>query len=167
MLSTLGINPILLIGQGLSFGVVFFVLNKFLFPQVRKALQERRDAVSKTFADQVAIETRLQEFDKEQKAAQRKAAEDVQRLMTEAKEQAAATKLDLVAKAREAAAAEVALAHKRIEQDQINAEAEVGKHAKTLAQSIVNELLSSKAADPAWQAAQLKSSMDALKQSHE
>lgn len=167
MLETLGINPLLLIGQIISFGIVYLVLSRVLFPRIKTALAERREAVSKTFADQAAIESRLQEFDKEQKAAQKKAAEDVQKLIAEAKESAAATKAELVAKAREAAAAETLTAQKRIEQEKVNAEAEVAKHAKSLAQSIVKELLAEKASDPNWLDAQNKAGISQLKKSHE
>lgn len=164
MLETLGINPILLIGQIIAFGIVFFVLNRFLYPQIRTALQERREAVSKTFADQAAIENRLREFDAEQKAAQKRAAEEIQKLIAEAKESAAVTRQDLVAKAKEAAAAELAAAQKRIEQERINAEAEVAQYAKTIAQSIVQEILADKASDPKWQQSQVQASISALKQ---
>ena len=164
LFQSLGINPILLIAQAISFGVVYFVLNKFLFPQVQKALAERRDAVAKTFADQAAIETRLKLFDEEQKAGQKKAAEEVQRIMTDAKSAADATKVELVAKAREAADAEVAMAKTRIQQEQLNAEAEVSQHAKAVAQSIVKELLAEKAGDPSWQQSQVQAGISALKQ---
>ena len=164
MLNSLGINPVLLIAQIISFGVVYFALNKFLFPQVRKALDERREAVAKTFADQASIETRLKQFDEEQKAGQKKAAEDVQKLMNEAKDSAAATKTELVARAREAADAEVSGAKKRIEQEQLTAEAEVSKHAKSVAQSIVRELLDERASDPAWQQSQVDAAINTLKQ---
>jgi F-type H+-transporting ATPase subunit b len=167
MLETLGINPIHLIGQIIAFGIVFFVLSKYLFPQVRTALQERRDAVSKTFADQASIENRLREFDVEQKAAQKQAAEEIHKLIAEAKESAALTKQELVAKAKESAAAELAAAEKRIEQEKINAEAEVAKYAKTIAQSIVDEILSTKAADSKWQESQLKASLESLKQAQD
>jgi F-type H+-transporting ATPase subunit b len=164
MLETLGINPILLIAQIISFGIVYFVLNKFLFPQVKKALDERRAAVEKTFADQTAIETRLKEFDEEQKVAQKKAAEDVQKMLADAKDSAAATKADLVAKAREAADAEVATAKVRIDQEKQTAEAEVAKRAKDVAQSIVKELLAEKAGDAKWQDSQVKAGINTLKQ---
>jgi len=167
MLETLGINPLLVIAQIISFLIVYFVLSRFLYPQIKTALQARRDAVAKTFADQAAIENRLKEFDQEQKEAHKKAAEDIQKLMAEAKESAAATKRELVAKAQEAAAAEVASAQKRIEQEKVNAEAEVAKHAKTIAQSIVEQLLREKANDATWQNAQVKSSINNLKQSNE
>jgi F-type H+-transporting ATPase subunit b len=164
MLETLGINGLALVAQILSFGIVFFILNKFLFPQVKKALEERRAAVAKTFADQAAIETRLLEFDKEQKASQKQAQEEIQRMLAEAKDAAAITKKDLVAKAQEAANAEVEAAKKRIEQERINAEAEVAKNAKTIAQSIVQQILTDKAADPKWQQQQVEASISALKQ---
>lgn len=164
MLETLGINPLSLIAQALSFGIVFFILNKFLFPRVKTALEERRAAVDKTFSDQATIETRLLEFDKEQKASQKQAQEDIQKMISEAKDAAALTRKDLVAKAQEAAAAELAMAQKRIEQEKISAEAEVATYAKTIAQSIVQELLSEKANDPKWQQAQVDASINALKQ---
>jgi F-type H+-transporting ATPase subunit b len=165
MLDTLGINPLSLIAQVISFGIVYYILNRFLFPQVRTALEQRRAAVDKTFADQAAIETRLQEFDQEQKANQRQAQEEIQRMIAEAKEAAAITRKDLVAKAQEAAAAELAAAQKRIEQEKVTAEAEVAAHAKSIAQSIVQEILAEKAADPKWQRAQVEASINALKQS--
>jgi len=164
MLETLGINPLLLIAQAISFGIVYLILSRFLFPQVRTALNDRREAVSKTFAAQSAIETRLQEFDLEQKASQKRAQEDIQKMIAEAKDAAAVTKKELVAKAQEAAAAEVAAAQKRIEQEKINAEAEVTQHAKTIAQSIVQQILTEKADDPVWQKAQVQSSINAVKQ---
>ncbi len=164
MLETLGINPILITAQIVSFAIVYFIFNRFLYPRLKSAMEERREAISKTFADKAEIEARLQAFDQEQKAAQKKAAEDVQKLMAEAKDSAAATKKELVAKAQEAANAEVALAQKRIEQEQVNAEAEVAKYAKTIAQSIVDQLLSEKAADANWQGAQVKASINTLKQ---
>ena len=160
-------NPITLIAQLISFGIVVVLFIKFLLPMLKKTLTERTAGVSKTFADQSAIETRLAEFDKEQKAAEVKAAEDMQRLIAEAKTSAEATRLDLVAKAKDAAAAEIVAAQKRIEQEKISAEAEVAKHAKVIAQSIVQELLTAKAADQNWQVAQVKSSLDSLKQIHD
>ena len=147
MLETLGINPITLIVQIINFAVVYFAFSKFLYPQLKSALDERKAAVGKTIADQAAIETRLAEFDKQQKAAQKKAAEDVQKLMTEAKDAAEVTKQGLVAKAKEEAAVEIMAAQKRIEQDKAGAEAEVAKHANSIAQSIVKQLLTEKAAD--------------------
>ncbi len=164
MLETLGINPILIIAQMISFAIVYFVFNRFLYPRLKAAMEERREAISKTFADKAEIEARLQAFDQEQKAAHRQAAADIQKLMAEAKDSAAATKRDLVAKAQEAANAEVAAAQKRIEQEQVSAEAEVAKHAKTIAQSIVDQLLSEKAADARWQDSQVKTSINTLKQ---
>lgn len=164
MLETLGINPLLLIAQAISFGIVFYILNRFLFPQVRTALTDRREAVTKTFAAQAAIETRLQEFDQEQKASQKKAQEEIQRMLADAKDSAALTKKDLVAKAQEAAEVELTTAKKRIEQEQVSAEAQVASHAKAIAQSIVEQILTDKAADPAWQKAQIQAGIDAIKQ---
>jgi F-type H+-transporting ATPase subunit b len=164
MFETLGINPLSLIAQIISFGIVYFILSRFVFPPVRKALDERRAAVSKTFEDQAAIEARLLEFDKEQKARQKEAQEEIQRMLAEAKDSAALIKKDLVAKAQEAANAEFALAQKRIEQERISAEAEVATYAKSIAQSIVQEILYEKANDPRWQQAQVEASINALKQ---
>ena len=165
MLESLGINPVLLIAQAISFGVLYYVLNKFLFSQIRTALDERTAAVNKTLADKSEIEHRLQAFEQEQKAAHKKAAEEVQKMMVEAKDAAAATKAELVAKARDSANAEIVVAQKRIEQEKLNAEVEVSKHAKSLAQSIVQQLLAEKSSDPQWQQEQIKASLETLKQS--
>lgn len=165
MLESLGINPVLMLAQAISFGILYYVLNRFLFSQIRGALEERSAAVSKTLADKAEIEHRLQAFEQEQKVAQKKAAEEVQKMMLDAKDAAASTKAELVAKAKDAADAEFATAQKRIEQEKVAAEAEVAKHAKTLAQSIVQQLLSEKASDPQWQQEQIKASLESLKQS--
>jgi F-type H+-transporting ATPase subunit b len=164
ILESLGINPILIIAQMISFAIVYFVFNRFLYPKLKAAMEERREAISKTFADKAEIENRLQAIEQEQKAAQMKTAEEIQRMLSEAKEAAAVTKADLVSKAKEAANAEVAAAQKRIEQEKINAEAEVAAHAKNIAQSIVQQILTDKAADPKWQQQQVEASISALKQ---
>ena len=62
MLESLGINPVLLIAQAISFVILYYVLNKFLFSQIRTALDERTAAVNKTLADKSEIEHRLQAF---------------------------------------------------------------------------------------------------------
>ena len=165
MLDSLGINPIQLLAQIVSFWIIYYALNRFLFPQVRKALDERKAAVVATLEGKAAIETRLAEFAKEQAASQKKAGEDAQRMLNEAKEQAAATKADLVGKAREAGEAELASAKTRIEQEKVAADAEVAKNAKSIAQSIVQQLLNEKATDANWQQEQIKAGIDALKSS--
>jgi F-type H+-transporting ATPase subunit b len=163
VLGNLGINWMVLLAQMLAFGIVYFAFNRFLFPQVRKALDERREAVAKTLEGKAEIETRLAEFSKEQAANQKKAAEDVQALMSDAKSQADKVKADLVAKAKEAADAEIAAAKKRIDAEKAAAEADVAKNAKNIAQSIVTQLLSEKSSDAKWQQEQLKAGIDALK----
>jgi F-type H+-transporting ATPase subunit b len=164
ILDSLGINPILIIAQMISFAIVYFVFNRFLYPRLKAAMEERREAISKTFSDKAEIENRLQAIGQEQKASQMKTAEEVQRMLAEAKEAAAVTKADLVSKAKEAANAEIVAAQKRIEQEKVSAEAEVAAHAKKIAQSIVQQILSDKATDPKWQQSQVEASINAIKQ---
>ena len=104
------------VAQIISFGIVYFVFGKFLYPNKDHLASTPRRESPRHSLIKATIETRLKEFDQEQKAAQKKAAEDIQKLIAEAKDSAAVTKKDLVAKAQEAANAEVAAAQKRIEQ---------------------------------------------------
>jgi len=85
----LGINPVLLVAQIISFGLLFVIFKKFLFGKIQESLAERRQAVEKMFEGKAEMEKKLQEFEAERE--KRKAADEVEakKLLAESKKEAA------------------------------------------------------------------------------
>jgi F-type H+-transporting ATPase subunit b len=77
LLQALGIDVKLLVEQGLAFLILVFILGKFVYPALTKAIDDRR----------AAIEAGLQEAKESQEALQ-KAEADVSKLIEEARKEA-------------------------------------------------------------------------------
>jgi F-type H+-transporting ATPase subunit b len=161
-MGSLGINPVLLVAQLISFSILYWVLNRFLFPVIRKALDERHEAVSRTFADRQEVEKRLAEFEKEQQRLHKQTLEETHQLLEEAKKSAAAVRQELLDKAAAERDREVAKAAERIGRAEQAARQDLAKYATDLAKEIVAKTLASESKNPKFQQDQLKKSLDTL-----
>ncbi|MDP0492065.1 MAG: ATP synthase F0 subunit B [Verrucomicrobiota bacterium JB023] len=105
------------IAQLISFGVVLFILKKFAFGPIQQMLEERRQRIAAGEANLKKIETQLAESEKRTADALEKANADAQRLIDEARDNAAkigesetqkavAAAQNIITKAEEAAKAE-------------------------------------------------------------
>lgn len=114
---TFGVHWSLFISQLISFLVVCIVLKKFAYGPVLEMLDKRRDRIADGEAKLVEIEKKLAASEKEKAALLEKANLDAKRLITEAKDSAAALSEQkaseatsqaqiILAKAQEAARAE-------------------------------------------------------------
>lgn len=171
-MESLGINPVLLIAQLISFTILYLVLNRFLYPVIKKALDERRDAVAKTFSDREEVKRQLEEFTKDQQKEQQKTLEETRRLLDEARKSANASRQELLEQAQKESKRLVEKAQQEIERNQAAAREEVAGYAKQLARQTVDSLLSQKASDPKWQKQQMDKSLKMVaaagrKKSHE
>jgi F-type H+-transporting ATPase subunit b len=87
-IGTLGINLKLFIAQLINFGVILFVLWKWVFTPVAKKLQERTDKIEKSLNDADRISKEKQEFEawrnSEIAAARKEASEVINASQTEA-----------------------------------------------------------------------------------
>lgn len=107
----------LLFWMTLAFGAVFFLVAKFGFPVIVKAIDDRKHYIDSSFdaarkarqqLSEVETEKRMMRMEAEAERADilRTAAEERERMLTEAREQAAGERARLVAEARAEAEAE-------------------------------------------------------------
>lgn len=158
----LGINPVLVIAQIISFTILLVVLKKFLYSRIQAALEERREAVKKTFADKAELEAKLVAFDHERAELQERARASVQEIISQAKKDATDLKRQMVDKAAAESEREFNQAKELISQEKIKAQKDIAVYLEDLNKSVITKLLSQQSQDPAWQKKELHHSLSQL-----
>ena len=133
------------VAEVVAFGIIVFILAKWIIPPVNKAMTARQDAIRKEFADLEAAKSEASQAKDEFTSQIADARHEAARIREEAREQGAA----IIAELREQAQAEanriVEHAHAQIQAERQQAltslRAEVGTLATTLAGRIVGESL--------------------------
>lgn len=129
----------------LAFGIMLFLLGKYVIPPINRAMTDRQDALRKEFSDLEQAKQDAADAEAEFKAQIADARHEAARIREESREQGAA----IIAEMREQAQAESARivehAHAQIDADRKAAlaslRAEVGTLATSLAERIVGESL--------------------------
>jgi F-type H+-transporting ATPase subunit b len=131
------------IAEVIAFGVIIFVLAKYIVPPINKAMTDRQEAIRRQFAELDEAEADARKAEADYKEQLNNAKHEAARIREEAREQGA----QIVQEAREKAHTEadriVEHAHAQIEADRKAAFAslrrDVGSLATTLAGRIVGE----------------------------
>jgi F-type H+-transporting ATPase subunit b len=98
--STLGINWQLLLAQIVNFGVIMFVLAKFVYRPILKLVDDRREATRKAMDDVAKIEHQKHEMDQLRIEQLRKLDEESGQYLDRARRQAEKVQTDMLAKAK-------------------------------------------------------------------
>ena len=128
-----------------AFGVIIWILAKWVIPPINKAMTDRQNAIRKEFADLEEAEDDARKAEKEYKDQLADARHEAAKIREEAREQGAAIIADLRKQAQEES--ERILRHGRAQLEAERAQAlaslrnEVGTMATTLAGRIVGESL--------------------------
>ena len=133
----------------LAFGIILYLLGKYVVPPINRAMTNRQEAIRKEFADLDQAKSDARAAEEEFRGQIADARHEAARIREEAREQGAA----IIAEMREQAQAEanriVEHAHTQIEADRQQAvaslRAEVGTLATDLAGRIVGEALDDQA----------------------
>jgi F-type H+-transporting ATPase subunit b len=131
------------IAEVIAFGVIIFVLAKYIVPPINKAMTDRQEAIRRQFAELDEAEADARKAEADYKEQLNNAKHEAARIREEAREQGA----QIVQEAREKAQTEadriIEHAHTQIEADRKTAFAslrrDVGSLATTLAGRIVGE----------------------------
>jgi F-type H+-transporting ATPase subunit b len=154
-MEALGINPLLLVAQIVSFLILYWVFKKFLYGKIEQALNDRRESVQKTFKDREEIELRLANVEKELEGKRK----DMQKLGTqiedEAKKTAEETRRLIVAKAEAEGEKEITKAKEKIRRETELAKEQLRSEVKNMAKAIVEKVMNEKAGDEKWQQTEL------------
>ncbi|MBI2443182.1 MAG: F0F1 ATP synthase subunit B [Candidatus Levybacteria bacterium] len=88
ILHTFGIDPVLLIAQIINFGIILFVLRKFLYKPVMTMLQERRDEIKKSAEDAQTASKLLEEAHEKERKVLQTAQSEAKKMLEDARKQA-------------------------------------------------------------------------------
>ncbi|MBI3887930.1 F0F1 ATP synthase subunit B [Candidatus Microgenomates bacterium] len=162
-MDALGINPVLLIAQLISFSVLVFVLNRFLYKKIQQSLESRREMVKKTIAHEAETEKRLKALEEERQELHKKNQADVKTLLAQAKKEAEELKKDVLAQTDEKAKRLIENAKITIDQEKTKAENELRTQATILAKEMAKKVIADKVSDKSWQEKELKEGLTKLK----
>lgn len=138
----LGLNPVLLLAQLVSFSVLFIVLKKFLYSSIRKSLNERAKKIKEISEGTALIDKKLQQLEEEKEEMKKKNQEELQKLIAETQKDAEEIKKEIIEQADERGKKMIEDATKRIEQEKEKA-SEILKHeAGQLAAALAAKILS-------------------------
>lgn len=137
----LGIQPIQLLTQTFNFLVLLFILRKFLYKPILKALDDRRKKIEEglSYAEQTKKEFEKSEQKKEE--ILQKALGEARKITQEAKKTAAKIEAEIMAKAEERAKEIIEKARKEAATEREQIEKEVKKEAVEIAARMVEKLM--------------------------
>lgn len=137
-------NPTEFFPMLIAFGVLAFLMAKFVWPMVTKALDERQDAIAGTIAK--AEETRIdaERLLEEYKVQMAEARGDAAKVIEEGRAAAEAIRADLVAKAEAEAEAMLGKARDAIDAEKRAAMAELQSSVADISVAVAGKLIGEK-----------------------
>jgi F-type H+-transporting ATPase subunit b len=141
-MEALGLNPILLVAQLISFGILFFVLKKFLYSKLRKSLEDRRENIRQITVRNTEVEKKLEDIESQKNEMQKKNQIELQNLILETQKNAEQIKKEILEQAENKSKKMVDEASEHIKQEKLNASDELKAEAKKLAKEIAAKILS-------------------------
>lgn len=115
--AVLGLNLTLFIAQVINFGIVLFILWKWVFTPVTKALQARTAKIEKSLNDAERISKEKEDFEKWRHLEISKARQEAATIVTKAQADAGAAKDQILQQTKEEQQKLVDQAKKQIEQE--------------------------------------------------
>ncbi len=107
------LDPGLVIWTWITFGILFFILWKFVLPSLMGSIKNREDMIARSVDDAEEIQKRLEGIKKEQAAIIEKARAQADKILSETRKESEVLRMKLLKKAEKEAAAVVAQARIR------------------------------------------------------
>jgi F-type H+-transporting ATPase subunit b len=107
------LDPGLVIWTWVSFGILFFILSKFVFPPLMENLKNREKTIAKSIDDAAAIEKRLEEIEIEREELLKETNARADELLMKTRSDAEQLKQSLLEKAEKEASAVLEQARKK------------------------------------------------------
>ncbi|MDO8498411.1 MAG: F0F1 ATP synthase subunit B [bacterium] len=84
ILTNFGVKPILLMAQVVNFLILLFILKRFLYKPLLKALDQRKQRIADSLRNAEEIEKRLEQTTKEREERLKKASREAEEILAEA-----------------------------------------------------------------------------------
>lgn len=84
ILEEFGVQPILLIAQGVNFLILLFILKRFLYKPILKVLEDRKEKIAQSLKNADEIEAKLEKTTLEREERLKKASKEAENILEEA-----------------------------------------------------------------------------------
>jgi F-type H+-transporting ATPase subunit b len=139
-----GLDWKLFLAQLINFGIVLFVLWKWVFRPVAKAMTERTEKIEKSLADAKQIAEDKQTFDTWKNAEVGKIRIEASQIITEAKQEAEKVKQEILDKAKQEQARVILQTQTKLEEEKNRALSEVKEHIADMVVSATESVIKTK-----------------------
>ncbi len=137
----LGLNPILLVAQLISFGVLFVVLKKFLYNNLAKSLSERREGIRQIGVKTNEVEKKLVDLESQKSELVKKNQVELRKIILETQKKSEDIKKEILEAADEKSRKMITDAIAQIEQEKIKASSDLKNEASKLAKEMATKIL--------------------------
>lgn len=141
ILHTFGIDWVLLVAQFINFGIILFILKKFLYKPVMSMLQARREEIQKGIHDAEKARVLLEEANEKEKKLLKNAQAEARKMLDETKKQAETLLRETKEETRRESERMIIDAKKRIEYETKQAEKRLTGHISELARMMLAKSL--------------------------
>lgn len=141
ILKNFGIQPTLLLAQIVNFLIILFILKKFFYKPIVKALEDRKKKIEESLVNAQLIEEKLQKTEEQSTQILEQARLDTQNLITQAKQEAQRISDEAAKEARKTIDQALIEAKSQIELQKAQMQRELEKETLSLVADVVKKLL--------------------------
>lgn len=141
ILKNFGIQPTLLLAQIVNFLIILFLLKKFFYKPIVKALEDRKKKIEESLVNAQLIEEKLQKTEEKSTQILDQAKTDAQNLITQAKQEAQRVADDASQQARTTIEQSLIEAKSQIEAQKAQMQKDLEKETLGLVAEVVKKLL--------------------------
>ncbi len=137
----LGINPSLILVQLINFGILVFLLKKFLYKPIINAIKEKRQKIEDIEKDREILAKQKEELEKTRKQILEEASFKSQELLEKTKAEAEEERKKILKRAENEARNIIASAQDEIKREKENIQNEIEKKAYEIAKEVIRKIL--------------------------
>lgn len=141
ILHTFGIDWVLLVAQFINFGIILFILKKFLYKPVMGMLKTRREEIQKGIHDAEKARVLLEEANEKERKLLKNAQAEAKKILDETKKQADTLLRETKEETRRESERMISDAKKQIEYETKQAEKRLAGHITDLARVMLAKSL--------------------------
>lgn len=147
IVGTLGINWKLFLAQLINFGIILYILRRFVFIPISKKLEERAEKIERALQDAEEVEKQKMEFEEWKKQELAKTRQEAADIIAKAETDAGVARDDLMKKTKSDQEKVIKQAQDQIESDQKKALAQIKSEVADLVTSATERVLKRKLDD--------------------
>ncbi len=147
IVGTLGLNWKLFLAQLINFGIILYILKRFVFVPISKKLEERSEKIERALSDAEEVEKQKTEFEEWKKNEISKTRQEAAEILAKAEKDAGLTREELMSKTKQDQAKLIKQAKDQIESDQKKALAEIKSEVADLVTTAAEKVLKTKLDD--------------------